>query len=559
MFAVGLTVVAIFLWLYLEFSPPKTTLKYRAGFETFVLFLEIVGCAVASYYAYSTHSQGSDSLWWRVVAVFYIMILVPSIFILSALSRRLIYRKKISPNQSRNPIGQVCSDTPLTSTARPSRWKTSLLRGIHVVLGLWLIYWAMGAPGGGWLQALILIAQNPLSAGALLALLMLAYPVLFGLGVWRSRVASKAGHVRRAYLWILPAGVVMLPVLLLSLPDAAYMCLEFYGREVSKQGRFIEAIMAQSKPETIESFMRAGANPNQPGKAFSHSMAGTPLEASMLYNRSLPVVKSLLKMGATPKFDKSLYYAVSTTGALADTNTVEFVRLFLAAGASPSRTILHGAMETKQPINVVSLLLEAGADINSRDSFGHTPLTIAARESEGTTILDYLLSKGSQINAVDNNGDSALVWASAREDGLPLVLFLLDHGANVAVTNQKGRTALMTAARRNKNPHIATALVAGGADINAKDSSGMTALIIAYLENTYEVCSEMVNLGANTQVRDSQGKTVIDYARMYRESQGDRYEILFGKGSVLNGTNSFQPQNLHTEATKKTKQSNGER
>ncbi len=82
--------------------------------------------------------------------------------------------------------------------------------------------------------------------------------------------------------------------------------------------------------------------------------------------------------------------------------------------------------------------MEAGADVNARDYFGKTSLIMAARESEGTTLLAYLLSRGAQIDAVDNDGDPAIAWAASREDGLPLVLFLLDHGAGLAVANKAG-------------------------------------------------------------------------------------------------------------------------
>jgi ankyrin repeat protein len=457
------------------------------------------------------------------------------------------------------PLGQVCGDASSTPAAGRSRRQNRLLLVIHIALCLVLPFWV----AGGWIWTLMAIHQAPLSPVTWWMVLFLVYPVLFVVGVWRSRAASKAGDMRRAYLWTVPAGVVMVPFLLLTIVQVAgYWGVELYGRVVSRQGRFIHAIMSQSSPATLERFIRDGADPNRPGATFEQNIAGTPLEAAMVYNRNPRVVEMLLRNGATPRFDRSLHYAVSVTGAGGDTNTEEIVRLLLGAGASPSTgDVLHQAIANKQPLAVVRLLVEAGADTASRDYFGKTPLIMAAWESDDTAILEYLLSKGSAINAVDHDGDPAIVWAAARKDGLPLISFLLDRGAGITTTNKAGSTVLMTAARRstdpatvnrlvdrgadvgardndgmtplinaatfNKNPSIVTAILARGADVNARDKDGKTALMRACLQNTYEVCATLVEHGADTQVRDNQGKTAIDYIRMYRKSEVNRYETLF--------------------------------
>jgi hypothetical protein len=66
-----------------------------------VLTAEILGCIWVSYYSYSTVGQGTDSAWWPVIAFLYCFVLIPSILILAAITRRLIYRNKIKPQQEK--------------------------------------------------------------------------------------------------------------------------------------------------------------------------------------------------------------------------------------------------------------------------------------------------------------------------------------------------------------------------------------------------------------------------------------------------------------------------
>ena len=100
-FIVAISMIALSVWFYLKVCPSGTTLKSRLGFETSVLTAEIVGCIWVSYYSYSTVGQGTDSAWWPVIALIYCFVLIPSILLLAAITRRLIYRNKIKPQQEK--------------------------------------------------------------------------------------------------------------------------------------------------------------------------------------------------------------------------------------------------------------------------------------------------------------------------------------------------------------------------------------------------------------------------------------------------------------------------
>jgi hypothetical protein len=97
LFILAIPIITISLWLYLKFSPLGSTLRARAKFEISVLFLGLAGCVLACRYSYLTVGQGTDSAWWPVFACFYCLMLGPSVLVMAAIVRKLIYGKAVNP------------------------------------------------------------------------------------------------------------------------------------------------------------------------------------------------------------------------------------------------------------------------------------------------------------------------------------------------------------------------------------------------------------------------------------------------------------------------------
>jgi len=60
---------------------------------------------------------------------------------------------------------------------------------------------------------------------------------------------------------------------------------------------------------------------------------------------------------------------------------------------------------------VVQLLLEKGADIESKDTDGQTPLSWAAQDG-CEAVVQLLLEKGADIESKDTDGQTPLLWAT---------------------------------------------------------------------------------------------------------------------------------------------------
>ena len=148
------------------------------------------------------------------------------------------------------------------------------------------------------------------------------------------------------------------------------------------------------------------------------------------------------------------------------------------------KAIENGDLEAAQ------IALRNGADVNKMwfESPYQTPLMIAASEGK-KELAKLLVQHGAEVNTKDHLGDTALMWA-ANGDHLNVVEFLVEHGANVnaATTGpiSPGSTALMYASQKGY-VNLVKYLIKHGAKINAKNTNGDTALSIAEKNGHMEI------------------------------------------------------------------------
>lgn len=226
---------------------------------------------------------------------------------------------------------------------------------------------------------------------------------------------------------------------------------------------------------------------------------------------------------------------------------LELVRLLLARSADPDRRNDYGATpmtvaSEHGSFPVLQALVEAGGDIESPNAEGQTLLMAVARTGNVNS-AGLLLERGARVDTRETwGGQTALMWAAAQRQPA-MVRLLLEHGADANargkdhdwprwVTSEPrvkpldpgGYTPLLYAAREGCVDCVA-ALLDGGADIDLPDLWGQTPLLMATLNLHYDSAALLIERGADIQRWDWWGRTAlyntIDLHLMTSSSRGD--------------------------------------
>jgi len=115
---------------------------------------------------------------------------------------------------------------------------------------------------------------------------------------------------------------------------------------------------------------------------------------------------------------------------------------FTRVGLCPDNLDPNTIRMTK--LDIISDILEAGAEVNASSQFGYTPLHIACQRPDAV-IISRLLQAGAGVNDFTVAGGTALHTA-CQTDNLEVVKILLDAGANVRAAKIDGVTPLHFAA-----------------------------------------------------------------------------------------------------------------
>ena len=153
--------------------------------------------------------------------------------------------------------------------------------------------------------------------------------------------------------------------------------------------------------------------------------------------------------------------------------------------------------------------LRAGADPNGPPGvYPLPPLFVAAGSSPHPTVISILVEAGADLNARHWGDLTPLHEAASQNTNAGVTAALLEVGADPNARSRDGAAPLHSAAARNSNPDIVTALVEAGADPNARDPYGNTPLHRAWTDlfvDRRPVARELLRLGADPLARNQAG------------------------------------------------------
>ena len=150
---------------------------------------------------------------------------------------------------------------------------------------------------------------------------------------------------------------------------------------------------------------------------------------------------------------------------------------------------------------VVQQLLESGAAVDRRAADGSTALMLASANGF-TEIVRALVLRGADVTAARGGSDGAP--SSRSNAGMP----------TSPCCSSRPRHSDAGCCRRRTEGHdmVVRQVLAMGAPVNVADERGTTALMIAARNGDLGMLQALLSRGADASIRDSQGRTVFEWA-----------------------------------------------
>ncbi len=199
-----------------------------------------------------------------------------------------------------------------------------------------------------------------------------------------------------------------------------------------------------------------------------------------VYSRNIKKVDEILTL--RPDLVNTIVYNDPIFFATCEYDKMEMCRLFISKGANvKDGALLHAC--SLGSLEIIQLLLDAGANVSVRDARGRTVLHFVSGNMNFSKVFPLLLALGADINSKDGNGTSPLHF-SVNSLGGPIKEFI-DAGADVNALDNNGKTPLHYAVEGTRGSGVTEALLQGKADPNLTDSAGMTPFDYALLQGHY--------------------------------------------------------------------------
>jgi ankyrin repeat protein len=168
-------------------------------------------------------------------------------------------------------------------------------------------------------------------------------------------------------------------------------------------------------------------------------------------------------------------------------------------------------LESRDRIN---LMIRNGADMNIRDSWGQSALTLAVRTGF-TPLVGQILEANPSVDLADKDGNTALILATDMHH-LSIMSLLLEAGADINSKNNHGHSAIsrlcgstVNSESASKVIEVAKFLISKGANLGEGHCS---ALSVAVSNRNVALVRVLLSCGAQIDRSEHNSRTLLDLA-----------------------------------------------
>lgn len=274
-----------------------------------------------------------------------------------------------------------------------------------------------------------------------------------------------------------------------------------------------DAIRA-GRAEVVFYLLMMGADPN-----VSDIKGVTPLDGTMGWlGYDLDAMRYFLFVrGANPFMVRGDGHTELTWAVVRDNGPG--VQFLLWLHADPRQSTVHGT-PFQIAVNdgskrMIDLLRRYGVDEPIKLEGDPNRQLLQAAKLGDLKEIETALKAGADINTTDKDGNPAIFWAIFKRN-VPAARYFIDKGVSVNTSNTKNGTSLLLSTICWDYPEMTDfreEILKAGANINyAKPSDGITALMAAAWHTPTAPLKQLIQHGADLNVRDKKGKTVVQHA-----------------------------------------------
>jgi uncharacterized protein len=214
------------------------------------------------------------------------------------------------------------------------------------------------------------------------------------------------------------------------------------SRDGDGNSRLMTAVRKNHTLDEVTQLIAAGVPINARNKS-----GETALILAARYCRDPSVIMALLRAGADAKAaDKDRYTAVHyamKNFSIAESQAllaIEAAKGYIALSERDNHLLDLAATGTGDEVHAA---IDQGADVNTHDVEGNTPLIIAAAHGKHHHVLDVLLAAGADIDAKNDAGQTALIAGIFnRSEYSKIVTTLLESGADATIEDAQRQRAI---------------------------------------------------------------------------------------------------------------------